>query len=81
MTQKISEVRAAFATYYKAERDRCEKTLVDILDIMCKPGTDEAQIDAIHDRLEQHWGRYGEPGSLAPLGAALADLPADALGE
>lgn len=69
----MNEVRAAFAAYYKAERDRCEKTLVDIVDIMCKPGTDEAQIDAIMERLERHWGRYGEAGSLADFGAALAD--------
>lgn len=71
----LADPQRAFASFYKSERERSEKALVDILDILCKPGmsTDDS-IDAIMARLEAHWGRYGEPGSLAPLGDAIADI-------
>jgi hypothetical protein len=68
-----TDVQAAFAKFYKAERDRSERALVDVLEILLKPGTPEAAVEATLDRLEAHWGRYGEPGDLRPLGNALAD--------
>lgn len=69
--------RLAFAKYYKAEHTRDQAALSDITDLMFKHmGDDSAAIDAICERLERHWGRYGEPGSLAPLGDAIADAAA-----
>lgn len=72
----MSKVREAFADYFKAERDRCEAALKDITDIVCDhEQSNEAAIDAIMARLERHWGRYGEPGSLEPLNEVLTALP------
>ncbi|HEX7960714.1 MAG TPA: hypothetical protein VF493_12395, partial [Terriglobales bacterium] len=74
------QVKAAFAEYFRKERDRAEKALRDITDIVCSPKTDDP-IDEVMARLEAHWGRYGEPGSLAPLANVLADTFTDAQGE
>lgn len=76
----MTAVKTAFAKYYKAERDRSDRTLADLVDILCV--TDKSADDILADvleRLERHFGRYGEPGSLAPIRDAIAALPADAL--
>jgi hypothetical protein len=72
----MTAVRAAFAAHFKAERDRSERALSDITDILCRPMSGEDAVNAIMERLEAHWGRYDDPQrTLAPLGNAVADLP------
>jgi hypothetical protein len=51
----MSEVRAAFAEYYKTERNRAEECLNDIVKILGE-GADDPTME-IMDRLIKHYRR------------------------
>jgi hypothetical protein len=51
----MSEVRAAFAEYYKAERNRAEECLAGITKILAD-GADDPTLEII-DRLIKHYQR------------------------
>lgn len=53
----LSATRAAFSNFYKAERERSEGCINDILTILCDGGTDTQQVEKITDRVTRHYQR------------------------
>jgi predicted DNA-binding ArsR family transcriptional regulator len=53
----IADAAKAFAAYYKTERDRSEKALADILDILCSAEKPDNQVQEVLGKLERHWSR------------------------
>lgn len=51
------EFRMALGHYYKVERDRSEKCIADLIDILANADDNEAQLRAILERLTSHYSR------------------------
>lgn len=51
------EFRMMLGNYYKVERDRSEKCLGDIVNILDNAENEETQLRAILDRLTSHYAR------------------------
>lgn len=60
----MNDIRALFADHYKAERNRAEDCLGDIIKILQVKDADEsARLDQILDRMIRHYQRDNTPVS------------------
>jgi hypothetical protein len=56
--ERRSVFKSVFANYYKAERDRSESCIRDIMDVLeDKDSSDSETIEAILSRIIQHYKR------------------------
>jgi hypothetical protein len=61
MSDASTVFKATLAKYYKAERDRTEECLGDIIGILtAQPATDPEQVQRILERLVKHYERAGD---------------------
>ena len=51
------KVKEAFAAHYKAERDRSEKCLGEILVIICGAADDASKLIAVAEAMTRHYSR------------------------
>lgn len=57
-TEARTSIRAAFCNHYRAERDRSEKCIGEIIDILQeRDTTSDEQTVAILERIIQHYSR------------------------
>lgn len=56
-TESYADFQACMKRHFQAERDRSEKALGDIIEILHRPVGEDEQIEAIVNRLISHYDR------------------------